>query len=290
MVIRGNRLDFEALRQACRKPEPFASGEPRFWDDEHISQQLLAAHLDPETDLASRRPGMIDATVQWLLEYLHLRPGDRVLDLGCGPGLYCERFSRAGLDVTGIDFSQRSIEFARAEAGGNGLAVDYQYGNYLDVPFPHRLRAIFMIYGDFCVLSNRQRDGLLGKIAASLDNGGRFVFDVSARKHRQEAGARNQWAFFESGFWKPVPHLVLTQGFDYPSEGVFLDQFVVITEDGAVSVYRNWFHDYSLETITAALAARGFAVEAGWSDLAGTPYDPSGGWIGVAARVVERCT
>jgi hypothetical protein len=144
-----------------------------------------------------------------------------------------------------------------------------------------------MIFGDFCAIPDRQRDTLLRKIAASLDNGGHFVFDVSTRHHRLQEGARDQWSFFESGFWKPVPHLVLTQGFDYPDESLYLDQFVVVTEDGTVAVYRNWFHDYSLEAITAVLAAQGFAVEACWSDLAGTPYDPTGDWIGIAARVVK---
>jgi len=38
------------------KPNPFTSGEPLFWDDPHISRQMLAAHLDPDIDAASRCP------------------------------------------------------------------------------------------------------------------------------------------------------------------------------------------------------------------------------------------
>jgi 2-polyprenyl-3-methyl-5-hydroxy-6-metoxy-1,4-benzoquinol methylase len=125
--ISGDKLDFAALRRACLRPEPFAPGEPLFWDDDHISQQMLAVHLDPENDLASRKPDTIERTVQWLLDYLRLQPGDRILDLGCGPGVYCERFSRAGLAVSGIDFSRRSIEFARAQAARDGRAIEYVY-------------------------------------------------------------------------------------------------------------------------------------------------------------------
>ena len=69
------------------KPVPFTPGEPLFWDDPHISKHMLAAHLDPEFEAASRPPQIIDRTVQWLIETLDLKAGDPVLDLGCGPGL-----------------------------------------------------------------------------------------------------------------------------------------------------------------------------------------------------------
>lgn len=67
-------------------------------------------------------------------------------------------------------------------------------------------------------------------------------------------------------------------------DDLFLDQFIVIEGDGKISVYRNWFQDTSPEKISAELAAGGFAVESLWGDLAGTPYTPETGWIGIVAR------
>jgi hypothetical protein len=87
----------------------------------------------------------------------------------------------------------------------------------------------------------------------------------------------------EQGFCYSSPHLVLTRGFDYPDDDVYLDQYSVVTEDGALRVYRTWFHDYSLDTLTPVLAAQGFTVQAAWNDLAGTPYDPATKWIGIVA-------
>jgi SAM-dependent methyltransferase len=283
-LIRDGGLDVEALRQLCARPAPFAPGERLFWDDEHISEQLLAAHLDPRTDAASRAPTTIARTVQWLLQYLGLRAADRVLDLGCGPGLYCAHFAEAGLAVTGIDYSRRSIAYARARAAERGLPIQYIQGDYLDVPFPRDLRAVFMIYGDLCVLADDRRDALLRKIHAALGTDGHFMFDVTTRRHRGRVGARNGWSVAGAGFWRAAPHLVLTQGFDYPDRDLYLDQFIVVDEDGALRVYRNWFHDYALDTITPVLAAQRFAVQDTWSDLAGTPYDPAAEWIGIAAR------
>ncbi len=81
---------------------------------------MLATHLDPTIDLASRRPETIDRTVAWIVETLGLEPGDSVLDLGCGPGLYTQRFAQRGQRVSGVDYSRRSIEYAGQQAEEKG--------------------------------------------------------------------------------------------------------------------------------------------------------------------------
>ena len=84
-------------------------------------------------------------------------------------------------------------------------------------------------------------------------------------------------------FWRPGPHLVLEQGFAYPGD-LFLDQYIVVEPDERVSVYRNWFQDYTPESLRAELEQNGFAVSGFWSDLTGTPYAESSAWIGTAAQ------
>jgi hypothetical protein len=46
-------------------------------------------------------------------------------------------------------------------------------------------------------------------------------------------------------------------------------------------VYRNWFQDYTPETITEELSQGNFFVESLWGDLAGTLYTPDSEWIGL---------
>ncbi|HOJ15222.1 MAG TPA: class I SAM-dependent methyltransferase, partial [Deltaproteobacteria bacterium] len=48
-----------------------------------------------------------------LISELNLTGNERILDLGCGPGLYTKRLSDAGYDVTGMDYSRRSIAYAK---------------------------------------------------------------------------------------------------------------------------------------------------------------------------------
>ena len=270
-----------ALQQ---KPAPFTRGEPLFWDDPHISAQMLECHLNPDTQAASRKPETIERSVEWLISALGLQPGDSVLDLGCGPGLYASRFARAGFKVTGVDYSRRSIEYASQYAKESNLGVLYRYENYLELSDENAYEAAFLIYGDFCPLSPDERRKLLINIHRALKPNGWFVLDVTTREDRKKHGNRNRWYAAESGFWKPGPHLVLEEGFDYPEQSLWLDQYTVIEADGRVSVYRNWFQDYTPETITGELSQGGFCVESLWGDLTGQPYAAVSEWIGVITR------
>jgi hypothetical protein len=73
LIVNGDKLDLARLQQLQQRPEPFTPGEPLFWDDPHISKGMLASHLNPNTEGASRRPEVIDRSVAWLVETLGLR-------------------------------------------------------------------------------------------------------------------------------------------------------------------------------------------------------------------------
>jgi hypothetical protein len=110
------------------------------------------------------------------------------------------------------------------------------------------------------------------------------VLDVSTRECRRQHGIKNSWHALESGFCKPGPHLLLEDGFEYQEQSVWLDQFVVVEADGKMSVYRNWFQDYTPETITEELSQGGFSVKSLWGDLTGQPYTPDSEWIGLVVH------
>lgn len=284
MIVDKNSLDLSFLIRLQEKPEPFTPGKQPFWDDPHISKGMLAAHLDPSVDRASRRPEIIDRTVAWLMNVLNLAPGEAVLDLGCGPGLYALRFAQSGIKVTGVDFSRRSIAYAQETAKQQGLAISYRCENYLMLPDSNAYHAALLIFGDYCTFNPSQREQILKNVRQALIPGGYFVLDVSTSEHRKRYGAKNAWIVSPSGFWRPGSHLVLTQGFDYPNEKIYLDQMIVIDEDGGVDVYRNWFQDYDGDMITSELAQNGFEVLGLWGDLTGRPLSTHSEWIGVVAK------
>lgn len=272
----------EDILEFSQKPPLFEPGAVRFWDDPHISKSMLAAHLDPEHDGASRPPETIAATVAHFLASGLLKPGYRVLDLGCGPGLYAEAFSRAGMNVVGIDISERSLAYARARAEAGGQDIDYRCMNFLDIGYREAFDAVLQVYGELCVFPDDKRDLLLGRVHQALKKDGLFCFDVSTRALRAKVGLKNRWIVSAGGFWRPGTHLVLEAGFDYPEAGVWLDQYGVIDGQGC-TVYRNWFHDYSVASITRVLDRTGFKIVGLWNDLTGSSFSEDGDWIAVAA-------
>lgn len=68
------------------KPKAYEETDIAFWDDQHISNSMLSAHLASDSDGASRNHAFIKQSVKWIDSFPRL--GNKLLDLGCGPGIY----------------------------------------------------------------------------------------------------------------------------------------------------------------------------------------------------------
>lgn len=272
----------EAIIRLDSAPEPFQPGDAPFWDDPHISGQLLRAHLDEDNEAASRPSAEIDGTISWLSGLGVLRPGTRVLDLGCGPGLYAERMARLGCAVTGIDLSERSIAFARERATREGLPIEYRRANFLELDETDAFDVAMQVYGELSTFDDATRDDLLARIHRALAPGGTLVFDVSTPHLRRRAGTRREWSSASGGFWRPHPHLVLQAGYSF-ADDVWCDQYLVADHEG-VTAYRMWFRDYVPETLLPVLERAGFSIERIDGSLTGAPYEDGSEWLAVVAR------
>ncbi|MDO5533524.1 MAG: class I SAM-dependent methyltransferase [Propionibacteriaceae bacterium] len=256
------------------RPEPWGVyATTDFWDDPHISGQMLAHHLDPDTAAASRTHAFMDASADWLCRVLALGPGSRVLDLGCGPGLYAERLARRGATVLGVDASRRSLAHARAVAAAEGLAATYVHGNYLDTPLGEGHDAAILIYEDYCVLSPAQRAVVLMRVRDALRPGGQFVFDVTAApRFATVAEGRQEDLGERTEFWAERPYTGTRHIWTYPDLRLVLNHYV-ITKDGHTRQFWDWMQCLTPAEATAEVEAAGFRVIEVTGDVAGAPFD-----------------
>ena len=245
------------------------------WTDEHTSSNMLACHLDDTVDLSSRKHAFIDRSAAWIISRFGLDESKSVADFGCGPGLYTTRLAASGADVTGIDFSERSIRYAKEQSQEKGLVIDYVHADYLEYITDKRFDLIIMIMCDFCALSPKQRRIMLDKFLAHIKPGGALLFDVhslSAFDEREEATiyAPN----LLDGFWSPDPYFGFQNTFKYEEDKVVLDKYTVVEESRTRVVY-NWLQYFDHEVLKNEVEDRGFKVEAILGDVAGEEFAPA---------------
>lgn len=280
-----NEIIFDFLKKVNHKPKPFEYyTTPELWCDSYISRQMLAVHINDDVDLASRKKEFIDQSASWIAQRFNVSNGCKMCDFGCGPGLYTNRFARYGANVTGIDFSNTSIRYAKEQAEKDGLQIEYILHDYLTFETDESFDLITMIYCDFCVLNPHQRKLLLNKFHNLLGAEGKLLLDVSSHV---QYNSKQESCICESsdnnGFWSSDPYYAFHNHFKYAQEHLLLDKFTIIEKTRVRENY-NWLQCYDVEQITKELSDSGLKVIEHYSDVAGAPYSDAAAEIAIVAE------
>ena len=255
---------YRELSSHLRRPEFYERTADRFWDDPHIASRMLAAHLDPTTDAASRRPEFMDRSAAWIASLVP--SGAALLDLGCGPGLYGRRFSDLGLQVTGVDLSASSIAYARA----HDLSGDYRVLNYLALDVEAAFDIATLIWCDYGALTTDERLELLPRVARALKPGGLFVLDVFTPRYLAEITEGTSWHHHEEGgFFSPRRHLEFALTARY-GDRVGLHRHVIVEPEG-VRELNIWDTCFTRQELVDEVAPWFSEVES-FDDVIGAPF------------------
>jgi cyclopropane fatty-acyl-phospholipid synthase-like methyltransferase len=276
---------FKELEEINSRPEPFQFYTAAdLWTDKHTSKKMVEFHLDESVDISSRNRKFIERSVEWIISHFGVGESTRVIDFGCGPGLYTTLLAERKADVTGIDFSERSIRYARELATQKSLNIQYILQNYLEFETDKRFELIMMIMCDFCALSPGQRKMILGKFLDVLEPGGSVLLDVyslNAFEQREEA-ATYQCNLLD-GFWSPEKYYGFLNTFKYEKEKVVLDKYTIIEKSRRRTVY-NWLQYFSRESLGKEFERNGFRIEGYYSDVAGTAFNPESAEFAIVAK------
>jgi SAM-dependent methyltransferase len=254
------------------------------WDSPEFSARMLREHLSQEHDLASRRVSVVDRHVAWIQSHVLRGSPASVLDLGCGPGLYCERLGALGHRCVGIDFSPASIAYARDQARAHGLPCHYRQEDILTADYGSGFDLVLLISGELNTFSEGDAGRILSKAAEACRPGGTLLLEVHRPEWVEEKGRRGtSWRAVAQGLFSDRPHMVLTAAEWNPVSRSTVESFFVVDADsGAVQTYRSTTYCVARDETRSRLDAAGWDVV---EELPGlSPQDIDEGLYVVVAR------
>ena len=266
-------------------PKPWAEGDNIPWNEPGFSQRMLREHLSQEHDAASRRSTIIDRQVAWIHQVVLGGKPSKILDLGCGPGLYASRLAKLGHACTGIDYGPASIRYARETASQNGLTITYGEGDLRQADYGEGYDLAMMIYGEFNVFCMQDANLILSKAWEALKPFGRLLLEAHTFEAVQGIGTEpGSWSAVESGLFSDRPHLLLEEGFwDAESRVSTRRYFLVDGGTGTVTRYAASYQAYSEEGYRSLLEQNGFGKILVYPSLTGSRDETSTNLMAILA-------
>jgi len=217
-----------------------------------------------------------------LLGLLAPKPGERILDVGCGTGQLTAEVAAAGAEVLGVDSSREMIERARGNYGNLRLEM----ADATELPFAQEFDA---------VLSNatlhwvRDQRSAIASIARALKPSGRFVLEMGGRRNLHivlEAGCSAlsamgvadphrlmPWYFPSIGEYAPLLEM---HGFEVRLATTFDRPTVLEGGDGGFATWIRMFGGFALGALPSEHQA---GLITRWDALARPKLFRDGTWI-----------
>ncbi len=256
-------------------PKPWAEGEKIPWNDPDFSSRMLDEHLSQEHDAASRRFEIIDKHVDWIHDQVLQGKPTRILDLGCGPGLYTSRLARLGHRCVGIDFSPASIAYAKAQAEEAGLDCTYVHQDIRTADYGDGYGLVMSIFGEFNVFRPENARAILEKARRALVPGGCLLFEPHPFDAVAELGEQpSSWFSTEKGLFSAEPHLYLQESFWDEGHNVTIQRYYIVdAATGEVTRYSSSMQAYTDDEYRSLLAECGFGNVEFYPSLSGSEGD-----------------
>jgi len=204
--------------------------------------------------------------VDFLVDALGLLPGDRVLDVGCGPGRHAHELASRGIGVVGVDVSRTFVDLAVADAPAGAEfhcldAREMAWAGEFDAAISLCQGAFGLAGGPAAPVGDPAApdpDGvILERMAAALRPGGRLALSAFS-------------AYFQ------VRYLDELDDFD-ADRGVHHEHTELRDPDGAVRAAELWTSCFTPRELRLLAGRAGLRVEDCWAvapgDYARRPPD-----------------
>jgi SAM-dependent methyltransferase len=191
-------------------------------------------------------------------------PRGRALELGIGTGRLALPLAARGVEVHGIDVSERMIATLRGKPGG--ADIDVSTGDFADVDVVGTFNVIYVCFNTFfglTTLDAQQR--CFNRVAAHLAPGGRFVVEAFVPRYRERHTVKVHDPVASPGSYaitrhEPASHRVSTTE--------------ILVRDGTIRVYPIELRYATVVELDLMACLAGMRLGERWSSWRRTPFGP----------------
>jgi SAM-dependent methyltransferase len=238
---------------------------------------------DPEA--YGREGAFVHGLAGGALEWLAARPGERILDLGCGDGQLTQRIAAAGAIVTGVDNSPAMVASARARS------VVVEIGDAESLPSADG--AFDAVFSNAALHWVRGQDAMMREVHRVLRPGGRFVAEMGGHGNIAAIRVALTAVLMRHGFGdreEGVNYYPTPEGYTrrLTRHGFTLEKMALIPRptllaDGGMTGWLKTFRRGVLDSLPQD--ARETVVEETAALLAPALRDEEGNWVGDYVRL-----
>lgn len=107
--------------------------------------------------------------------FLNLKQGTLVLDLACGKGRHSNYLAQKGMQVIGMDLSEKNIDYAKLHAAPQ---AQFQVGDMRHIPFENQFDLTVNLFTSFGYFNEEEDNvAVFYEVFKALKKGGYFLFD-----------------------------------------------------------------------------------------------------------------
>ena len=133
--------------------------------------------------------------VDFVIQALHLRGNERILDLACGFGRHSLDLARRGYSVDAVDITPEYVQEGRRRAATDGLDVTFVQSDVLRVSFQEEFDVVLNLADGAIGYFETEADNmkLFDIIASALVVGGKHLLGICNAAHAQKYFPRRHW-------------------------------------------------------------------------------------------------
>jgi SAM-dependent methyltransferase len=219
--------------------------------------------------------------IDGVLGFAGVDPGATVLDLACGPGRHALELARRGYTVTGVDRTAAYLAQAAAQAGEEGLEIEWVHDDMRSFTRPGAFDLAINLFTAFGYFEDPEDDRrVAANLVAALRSGGTLVMDLIGK----EILARK----FRSRDWRELPdgsYLLeerrIRSGWDW------VESRWLLIDDESRREFTLSHRLYSATELSALVEASGCALVEVYGALDGRDYDHEAKRLTLVGRKAE---